>query len=114
MNCNEPTCPNDPHAHLFSMKCYNCSSMVKVFHDCGFSDVLDPDSPKYDETMKTRRIEWIHDFGLPMAPSKATGDLGVVCKTCGALQGAFFIMERFMEIAYEPQEYETVVMKMSK
>jgi len=110
MNDSKSTCPDSPHAHLFSMKCYKCGAVDRVVHECGFSDFLDSDSPDYDETMKERRATWLKGLGLLMAPSKTTGELGVVCTRCNALHGGFFIMDEFMEIAHRPQEYETVVM----
>jgi hypothetical protein len=110
MNSSESKCPDEPHAHVFSMKCYRSEGWVKVIHDCGFYDFLDPDSPNYDQAVKVKRAAWLRSSGIPLAPSKTTGELGVLCESCGALLGAHFIMEEFLEIGYRPESYETVVM----
>ncbi|NQV26159.1 MAG: hypothetical protein HQ518_17530 [Rhodopirellula sp.] len=114
MSSSESKCPVEPHAHVFLMKCYRCEGWVKVIHDCGFNKFLDPDSPNYDEAMKAKREALLRSSGIPLDPSKTTGELGVVCESCGALQGAHFIKKGFLEIAYTPESYETVVMPMNR
>lgn len=91
------------------MECWTCHLPVNVANICDTMDLDDEDSPHYDPGFDDWVFDWIKELGLAAGRSKS-GDIGIHCAACGALQGGFFILESYIDLIYEPNDIRTVAM----